>query len=331
MLNNQIRHCHQCALPSGLQLIDPQTGQEYGFSDKGGFFCQVCADLKSDFRLPTRTEFDLEWTEYLNSRDRLLFAFSGGLDSVVTLAHLRDDCIQRGIELFVFTVETGAKGSVAAKNVAKTLEHFGLTKNHQIIDISTRLQTSELVTDVVGTPLSTLDVYRHCWQHGILPCGKLCNAMIDAAYLECMTVNRFTEIVTGGDTPKMSSGGQYSLSWKKPSGITIMRGAYAYGLSKHKNRQYILDKNIPWVDPECGGYDTDCLVPGVFFADLVDGDPVVGVQQTARRFRIIIDYLTERVRFGVIDRDEAIARMDKIEIASLVSYIELVKIFKGIS
>ncbi|MFA7714981.1 MAG: hypothetical protein WCX77_02640, partial [Candidatus Paceibacterota bacterium] len=210
---------------------------------------------------------------------------------------------KRGIKLESFTIKTGVKGDTTRQNIEKVINHFKID-NHFFVDISQKKQNNPKVLAVTGKPTATMAVYKKCKEANVLPCGKICNSMIDATYSDVMEERGYTELFTGGDTPKIREDGKYSLSWKKPSGITIIRGGYAFNTNKEKNRQFIEKNNIPWTNPDCGGYDTDCLIPGVFFYNALGGERNISIKDSIQKFPIILEYLAERVRFGIIERED---------------------------
>lgn len=321
------KFCENCTNPAGVNLFNPLTGKALQFHEtENGFVCEICYDLINSGSLPSREQFNEEFNSFLQNNDRILFAYSGGLDSTVTLAKLAPECKKRGIQLIIFTLLSGVKGSVAEKNISDVLNFFGLKDNHFYVDIVGTLQDSPNVLKVTGRPMSTLDVYRACYKQRVLPCGKLCNTMFDIAYDSVMKDWGFKQMVTGGDTPKKNSQGVYSLLWEKPSGITIVRGAYAFALSKSINLRFISENAIPWVNPNCGGYDTDCLVPGIFFAEGFNFQADQEVETVVNKYTVIAEYLTERVRFGVINYAEALKAIVHVDIASEESREELIKI-----
>lgn len=323
------KHCKYCINPVGLNIINPATGKALEFHEDGeGLVCEICHDIASSGCLPSRKQFDEEFDLFLQNNKKILFAYSGGLDSTVVLAKLVSECQKRGIELQLFTVNTTVKGMVAEKNIENVLNFLNLKKNHFYIDIANKIQNDPKVLSIIGKPMTTLDVYKICREKGILPCGKICNTMIDGAYDSIMKNLGFSQMATGGDTPKKNSKGVYSLFWTKPSGVTIIRGAYAFALSKSINSNYIKEHEIPWVHPRCGGYDTDCLVPGVFFAEGLNFQPDQKMEDVVAKYPIILDYLSERVRFGVIDYDEALKMIIHVNISSKQSYEELVRILE---
>jgi len=324
-----VKYCRYCINPIDLNIINNATGKALDFCETdNGFVCEICHEIISFRCLPSREQFDEEFDSFLQRNKKILFAYSGGLDSTVVLAKLVSECKKRRIELESFTVNTMVKGAVAEKNIEDVLSFFNLKKNHFYVDIANKIQDDPIILNITGKPMTTLDVYRICREKSILPCGKICNTMIDREYDSIVKHFGFSQIITGGDTPKKNSKGVYSLFWAKPSGVTIIRGAYAFALSKSINSSYIKEHGIPWINPRCGGYDTDCLVPGVFFSEGLNFQPDQKMEDVVAKYPIILDYLSERVRFGVIDYDEALKMITHVNISSKESYAELVKILE---
>jgi|GEM_PF-820628 len=319
-----LEFCSFCLNPVGFNALNPETDQVLQFQEnQGQIFCEVCAELFMEKKFPPREFFDREFADFLSRRKRLLYAFSGGLDSTVVLALLAQKVREANIQLDVFTVETGVKGKIACQNIEKVISHLGLEANHFFYDISQKVCLDPEITALSGRPLTTMQVYKYCHDRQVLACGKICNRLIDTAYQEIMVAKGYDELITGGDTPKKSKAGQYSIFWQKTSGLTIVRGGYAFNLTKEKNRQLVADLGLPWVHPRCGGYDTDCLVPGVFFATQLGEQKEMSLAEVLSRFPIIFYYLTERVRFGVIERAVALKQLVEIDVASPDSIVEL--------
>ena len=315
-MQEEMTYCQTC--------INPIDSEINGRSE-----CGICEQTFKE--LPDHSHFEHEREDFLANSQKLLYAYSGGMDSTVVLFKLADECKRREINLKLFTVDTGVKGKVAAENIRNIVAYLGLEENHRVIDISNKLQSSQAVLGVTMEPVSTLNVYAQCRDKNILPCGKICNSIIDTQYGAIMETEGAHVLVTGGDTPKRDSNGKYSLFWKKPSGITIFRGGYAFALTKQGNHDFISKNGIPWIDPNCGGYDTDCLVPGMFFADSFKHQPDQDPKNVIRRFPIILEYLSERTRFGVISRGDAIRKLGHVDIASSETYSEMENIFNTIN
>lgn len=314
--------CAMCVNPVGLTNA---KGEPVEFSERDGMFlCQPCIDYL-DHKVSVKT-LKAEMDGYLDSHSRILFAYSGGLDSSVVLAELLPVCRKKGVDIDVFTVETGVKGRVTWENVKNVIDWLGLQERHFVVDITNRIESQPQVVERFGQK-SVTDVYLECFRQGILPCGKICNSMMDQTYIGIMNDRGYTELVTGGDTPKKNCG-QYSTFWCKNESLTVVRGGISYGRTKLGNLRYVQRNGMPWQHPQCGGYDTDCLVPGAFFADEMNGDPHISLDVLLAKYPIIFDYLSERVRFGKYPRQVAMRLLQKVDVSSLPSYIEISQILR---
>lgn len=322
------KFCSHCVYPFNLGVINLLTGKPLQFSEHNGrLLCEICFDFPSSFYFPIRRHFNQELEDYFNTHSRILFAYSGGLDSTVVLTHLVKECKKRGIKIETFTITTGAKGKMTQRNINNVIAYLKIN-NHFFIDISQAMQNDPKILAIVGNPMSTLAVYKYCNTINILPCGKICNTIMDETYKSVMRDKGYSELFTGGDTPKIGDDGKYSLFWKKANGIVIVRGGYAFNLSKEKNRQFVEKNNIPWTYINYGGYDTDCLIPGVFFANVLQGNQEVSLSELVHQYPIILEYLAERVRFGIIERKRGLKMLTHIDIASPSCCAELEKIFQ---
>lgn len=314
-----LRFCERCVYVFGLGLKNPANGEIINAKMLGQqCLCDLCHDGKMASVKNSKDYFKKQMTSYLEDKKRVLFAYSGGLDSTAVLFLLKKECLKHKIELVTFTINHGYKGIQALDNIKNVIDY--LKVNHFWSDISLNKIGSEGQT--------VLQKYKQCFCDKILPCGKICNSMIDEEYSKIMQELSFSELITGGDTPKKNELGDYSIFWKKPSGLVIIRGGWAFGLTKDLNNSIIKDNNIPWIRPDCGGYDTDCLLPGAFFREALSGDNKIGLKKIAATFPIIFDYLAERVRFGIINREHALEMLEKIDIGSKENYFELQEIFR---
>ena len=324
---NQHVFCAYCVYPTGLQVKHPQTGETLKFSSHSGKpVCECCESVLAMGLDAIRRGCDAETERFLATRKSILFAYSGGLDSTAVLTLLSQECRTRGIRLDAFTIMTGVKGKVAEDNIRNVIRHLGLQDSHRMIDITHATQDDPAVLAVTGKTLTTFEVYRHCAATRTLPCGKMCNRIIDRAYAETMRVLGHDTLMTGGDTPKPDQDGHFSIHWRKATGIAIMRGGYAFGLDKLRNRGLVAERKLPWTHPECGGYDTDCLMPGAYFAQAASGRRRVPLGEVAANYPVVLDYLAERVRFGIIDRTaglDAATRLDVPSGAAVREYREL--------
>lgn len=321
--------CARCINPVGFNVINPTNNKLLGFRVYGGqLLCDICAEIFQEKQFPSREYFDNQWEDYLSTHSRVLFAYSGGLDSTVVLTLLTKKCQQKGIELEVFTINTGVKGTKTQRNIASVIDWLGLKNKHFYVNIADKIQGDPIILEKLGEKNSTLNVYRKCYKMNILACGRICNTMMDQAYEEIMQLRGYRDLITGGDTPKKGADNKFSLFWRKSTGITIVRGAYAFGLSKDFNRRFVIGQGLPWVDPGCGGYDTDCLFPGAFLRNALKDEQEISLERIIREFPIILDYFAERVRFGVYERSKTLNSITKIDIANLNSYREFCQILK---
>lgn len=325
------KFCHLCIYPKNLKTTNPSTGEPLQFAEDGDS-CEVCQSLLNhpDYSaLTILNENNLltqELFSYLDQKKEVLYAYSGGLDSTATLFLLNRECQKRGVTLHTFTVDTGVKGKTFKTNANNVIRYLNLSSHWEMFDISQTLQNLPPVIEQFGHPLTTEQVYSTCFWKSVLPCGKLCNSILDNQYKIIMQKYGTNEIITGGDTPKLNKKGHYSIFWTKPNGLITLRGAAGFRLTKEINKQLIKENNIPWIYPKCGGYDTDCLIPGCILADQTDGKTAPPLTEIIQKFPIVVHYLAERARFGVINRTEALKQIATIDIASIESYVEMKKI-----
>ncbi len=318
----KIEHCCVCASPN-VDAYKNSKGQELIFKkNEESIICSDCLDFLDNHGYLNVACINSELGKFFLENNRILFAYSGGLDSTAVLFKLFSECLFRRIKLDLFTVDTGFKGLRAKDNVNRVVDFLGLKDNHFWVDWSKRTNSDQRILDSFSSPQKTFNIYKSCWEKGILPCGKICNSIMEGAYKEVMESLGYDVLFTGGDTPKIDNKGKYSIFWVDGSILTV-RGGYAFNLSKNKNDQIIKKNKIPWINPCCGGYDTDCLVPGSFFSREFNHIAKVDVETLYRKHPIIFYYLTERTRFGIIDRTTAIKMMSDVDICDSYSYLEL--------
>lgn len=308
--------CRRCVIPLEEKLFPYLPRNSLPIRKDIGL-CNSCYELEKDPNFENYpTIFMQEFEHFLTDRTKILFAYSGGLDSTVVLDKLNKECKKKGIELLCFTIDHGFKGVKALDNIKRVIDFEKL--NHQMIDI-----TQEEVNF-----MRVFDFYSDLFRRSVIPCGKDCNEVIDFYYKKILDSLGESVLVTGGDTPKFSPNLiRYSIFWKK-SKFTVLRGGIALGLDKRTNRTYILEKDIPWKDPGYGGYDTDCLLPGAILKKL-SGSKTLSTDQLTIRLPIILDFFSERVRWGIINKEDALNEMKSLEISDVSSYEEIIKLTKN--
>ena len=304
-----MKHCKRCLAP----LEDGEVCGE----------CVRYADSEAEMRKGLADEWADFWRE--NTGKTVLYAYSGGKDSTAALFCLLRDARRYGVRVDVFTVETGFKGRRTAENIDRCIGYFGLQDSFTKIDISDRPFSGGPIDEMFGRPVSVSEAYVSLFEKKIIPCGKVCNYFLDTVYAGLSERRGVPYILTGGDTPKYN-GERFSLYWRKKSGVTIVRTGAAYGLTKRAAGRIISENAIPWRDPECGGYDTDCLVPGAVFRAKYAKIPDIDESFVLNAEPIVFDYVTERVRHGVIDIDGGRNMLSHIDMASDGSYREMVEL-----
>lgn len=316
---NRMELCKKCIIPleESLAKFVPQAALPFR-KEEG--LCNLCYSLQNDpfFRRYGKKEniFTEELEKFLAKRKKIVFAYSGGLDSTVVLNLLNKECKNRGIELVLFTINHGFKGEITMANLKSIIKFEGLENQHILRDI-----TNEFNQDGERK----FDIYANCYKQGVLPCGKRCNKIIDSAYRKILDQEQDNILITGGDTPKPNKTlGRFSIFWEKPE-FTVLRGAAAFRLGKTKNRDYVKQNNLPWIDPGCGGYDTDCLLPGAVLRKRTEGKSF-DFEGIIKEFPVVLEYFSERVRWEVIGKDEAMSRITQLEVSDAVSYAEINKL-----
>lgn len=292
--------------------------------------CNECVEsMKIDnfqdaVNFAAESQMHLEFLKFIRSRigKEVLYAYSGGQDSTAVLFLLKQICDEYKVKLNVFTIENGFKGKRTWMNIYNVIDFLGLRDNWKIYDIRNDIVTDEHIVNKFGENFTVEQIYALCFFENILPCGKVCNVMMDNQYKKVL--NEFNEeyLITGGDTPKITNK-KYSIFWKKQSGINIIRGGASFRINKQKGIDVITDNNIPWTNPGYGGYDTDCLVPGSILASVAHGNSVTTIEEIDDKFHVVLEYFKERVRMGIIDRSEAIKSLSSLDINDYSGYVEM--------
>ena len=287
--------------------------------------CNQCKEMPQKDILEYNTFQERKIFFESHKDEELVFAFSGGADSVVSLALLIEECKKYGINYHVFTVDTGVKGVQTWENIKNIIHFFKIEKLYEVVDVRNLIINNDVTNQIIGNPISVIDLYRYCVSKNILCCGKICNSILDSVYMEILKKYKTSYLLTGGDTLKKNSQGKYSIIWNKKPGLNIVRMGAGFGLTKEKVRNYIKKHELPWINPKCGGYDTDCLIPGYFFKN-ASYNQIEGADQISKNFPVVGEYIYERVRFGVIPYEEGKQLLNKLDVSSTKCYQELEKI-----
>jgi len=255
--------------------------------------------------------FSSQFDFFLIGRKKVVFAYSGGLDSTVVLHLLNNLCKERGLRLVCFTVNHGFKGTKTMENIKRVINFEGLNDSYYLLDISDML---------VSKGVTVMDYFADFCKKNIVPCGVKCNKIVHGLYKKVLDDFGENYLITGGDTPIWDEGLEnYSIFWNK-QGYIVVRGGVVFGLTKEKNKQFIKSNKVPWKDPGCGGYDTDCLIPGGILRGMVErGDSVDQIHKAVPQIK---EYLENRKNVGVIDNNQFVKGMKKISFSNDESFVE---------
>jgi predicted PP-loop superfamily ATPase len=293
--------------------------------------CKECEEARKAAFFNEARDFDHEniFTEemknFLQSRQgqSVLYAYSGGQDSTATLYKLKEACQAYKILLKIFTIDNGFKGVRTLKNIYDCLEYLKLSNNWEMYNIRNDMADNPYVMKQFNLKLTVEEVYALCFLNNTLPCGPLCNSIMDNKYNQILKENNEEILITGGDTPKINEHNGYSIFWRKKSGIKVVRGAAGFRINKDIGAQIIAEKKIPWEDPNYGGYDTDCLVPGSIFASSNNGSPKINIEEIYKEYAVVYEYLKERTRLGIMDRSKTLEMINLLDIPSYAGYTEM--------
>ena len=305
--------CKLCVNPNSKDIVCDECSKAHNI-----------VNFDDAINFEQESQIAIEFHEFLKSRTNkeILYAYSGGQDSTAVLFLLNQMCKEYNIKLNVFTIENGFKGVRTWNNIYNVIDYLQLNDNWKIYDIRNQKVYDENIVSLFGKDITVEQVYALCYFYNILPCGKVCNTMMDNQYKLILKEYNEKYLITGGDTPKIKDG-KYSIYWGKNSGINVVRGGAGFRINKENGLQIIKKNNIPWINPGYGGYDTDCLVPGSIFASICGSNNKTTIEDVDRNYHVVLEYFKERVRMGIIDRDVAIESLSKLDITDYSGYVEM--------
>lgn len=281
-------------------------------------------NMKDALDFSKESEIYKEFVEFIKSRfnQSVLYAYSGGQDSTAVLCLLKEMCDKYHVTLNVFTIENGFKGEKTWDNIYRVIKELELEDNYKVYDIRDQVMTDEKLTNIFGEGHTAEEIYALSFMNNILPCGKICNTILDNQYKRILEDENEEYLITGGDTPKISNN-RYSVFWTKPNGLKIVRGGAGLRITKNIGKQILEEYQIPWENPNYGGYDTDCLVPGSIFASISGGDSEITKEKMKELYPVVLEYLKERSRLKIIDRQDAIEALEQLDLNDYSGYIEM--------
>ena len=120
--------CKRCITPLEEGMVPYLPDDSLPFHPDEGL-CNACHSLEKDPNYGSysgeNSVFKQELKRFLDGSKKIVFAYSGGLDSTVTLDKLNTECASRGIELKCFTINHGFKGSRALDNIRNVIKFDG--------------------------------------------------------------------------------------------------------------------------------------------------------------------------------------------------------------
>lgn len=271
------RVCDTCIAIEGiLEIPDFYQNDDYGAE------CQQCYEYRtSEYtvdRAAKEFKYYLDFMKTIRPRESLgipydaVMLFSGGIDSVFALSHLQEEFKKRGLTLGAVLIDHGMKGEQTMKNALHVCRYVG---------VDLHIYQNNLV-----------ELFTRCYEKGIFACGRKCNEALKGKEMMDKIMNDFgvDHVLTGGDTliktdqtPITVYGNRYELPfysiWHVPTRTVRVVGAYNVTKEDITND---VSGHMPWVNPGCGGYDTDCLHPGLVVLQLTQyikksGDPPLEV------------------------------------------------------
>lgn len=239
---------------------------------------RLCVDCVKELRNPLdRKALHAEWLE-LMEKERggddydFILAYSGGADSTAALKLLVKEYKLR---ILAFTVDNGMKSPKIWKNIADVTRHLGVDW-HYIHD-----------STAPGTIVNAL-------KEGDKICGDLCwKAWKQPNFDRMMRIFKKNVCLTGMEMP-------LGKGIRHPT-LNVVAFMAAHQWPKAEIFKYMAD--LPWEAPEwVQGFDTDCLGGG-FGLELYRS-------KHRRHAPAVIGFISERVRLGLLDRDEELAKLN---------------------
>ena len=298
--NRDVELCDECI--SGMEIENVEDALD--FSEESGIYREFEEFIK------------------VRSNQSVLYAYSGGQDSTAVLYLLKKMCDKYHVTLNLFTIENGFKGERTWDNIYRVIKKLELENTYKVYDIREQVITDEKLVSIFGEGHTVEEIYALCFMNNILPCGKICNTILDNQYKRILQEENEEYLITGGDTPKINNN-RYSVFWVKPNGLKIVRGGAGLRINKNIGKQILEENQIPWENPNYGGYDTDCLVPGSIFASISGGKTEITAEEMKELYPVVLEYLKERSRLKIIDRQTAIEALETLDLNTYSGYVEM--------
>ena len=265
--NVNIVECKVCLLNSATTRLTKINSD---------YYCEECLNLINN---PVdKNKIQSDWNKYvqkikLNRAGKydVLFAFSGGKDSVAALHFIVK---KYGLNPLVFTVDHGFKSETVINNC---------------INIVNLLKVDWLLTKVTDEIKEKL---RNITKNGDLPC-LYCNELWKADYFRnVVKLTGINVIFTGGDT---LVNGNFEIP-KSEWGVKSVGLPLAVQFLTEEEI-YNVAYSVGWIDPKLKGWDTDCLAVGASLHKYRNQNNIYHVEE--------LKHLSHRIRHGVLEKEDA--------------------------
>ena len=241
------------------------------------FLCNECIEFLTT--PPDRTALRQQWLDIMATRRKegdydFILAYSGGADSTAALKLLRKEY---KLKVLAFTINNGMKTERIWQNASTVARYLGADWLY-IHDVNR----------AAGAITQEFRVGGHV-------CGSVCEEGWKIPnYIKMMKTFQTDHVLTGLEIPTKGS----ITSSRYPFMVKFMA---AHLMTKKEVFEFISD--LPWENPNIKqGFDTDCLGAGF-------GLELYRVRHR-RHAPIVIEFLSPRIRYGLLDREEELAKLN---------------------
>ncbi len=253
----------------------------------------------------------------INNNKKVIIAYSGGADSALLLYKLFRELSINKSKTIIVTLDHGFKTERVKENIYNVIEDLGLYENFEHINISDKIMR------FIDKESKIKCIYLYMITHKRLPCSlKICGYIYDIIFSELSMKYRTNVIITGSMFPVIK--GDTLDIINKRNGLTIVRGMVPFAMPKHMVINELREIGSPWKNPNIGGYDTDCIVPGYLLYMIYRGKRRQNFWNVYVKTPEVIHYVSNYVKFGLLSKEEALKYITNLDLptSSVFSYME---------
>jgi len=241
-------------------------------------YCPECLSL---IKMPInygclKEEFENAIIKIKRNKEKVVFALSGGKDSIVALQILVE---KYGIRPITFTIDHGFKNDTIMKNC---------------INIVSKYNLPWYLTRVEPFVIQRLKILA---TSGELPCIECNRLWKDSHFIKISNLFFANYLFTGGDTPVNGKALYYKETIPNVTiGLPLVVERFSEATIYQK--AYRLD----WINPNLEGLDTDCIAVGIALEKYRE--------KTKAQYHVEEKkHLSQKIRFGLIDKKSAKERL----------------------